>query len=117
MSLDLAFLCPIDDCLPVRNHDGDQAILEAVAIDEDLVDMLVDLIYLLESCWADILAMRQLEYVLDAIDDFDRPIDMNLANVASVDESILVDGSFGLFYVLKVALDGILTSEADFTLW
>ena len=112
----LVFLRPIYQSFFVRHRNSYQAILETVSIHEYLVYVLVNLENFLQTGRADIFPMRKFEYVFNPIDDFYWAICVNLANIACMNEAILVKGSVCLFFIFEVSLESILTSEADFTL-
>ena len=42
---------------------------------------------------------------------------MDLAHITCMDEAFGIDDRCGFFFILEVALEGVLPSEADLTLW
>ena len=110
------FLSPDSKSFFIRRCDSHQAILETVSIHEYLVDMLVNLENFFKTGRADVFSVRKFEYVFDPIDNFYWAICVNLADIARVNEAILVKGSVCLFFVFEIPLERILASEADFAL-
>jgi hypothetical protein len=114
-ALDAVFAGPLLEGGPLGHHDGHEEVLERVSIDERLGDVgrLSDLVlYLL---WDDVLSLRELEDVLLSIDDLEGALgDIELADVASVDPALSVEGLLGHLRLAVVALEGDSTAVADF---
>jgi hypothetical protein len=60
--------------------------------------------------------MRQLEDVLDSIDNLNGSVLVNLAYISCMDEAFRINNCCSLLFILEVALEGVLPSEADLTL-
>ena len=78
------FLPPILNDGLFRDDDGDEARFERFAVDENLRHVRRLRVHVLDLLRRDVLALRQLEDVLLPVDDFERPVGVESADVASV---------------------------------
>ena len=82
---------PGQENLLVRHDDGDERRHERVPVDEALRDKLASRVDVLDLLGRDVLALRQLEDVLLAVDDPERPPARPLADVSRVQPALAVD--------------------------
>lgn len=89
----------------IRVYDCDAAVLERVAVNETLLDEGREHKDVLEFFWRNVLALRQLEDILGAVDDLDRAVREDLGNVTSSEPALFVERFFGLIVTEEVALE------------
>mmetsp|Transcript_1798 Transcript_1798/g.4679 ORF Transcript_1798/g.4679 Transcript_1798/m.4679 type:complete len:507 (-) Transcript_1798:533-2053(-) len=113
VALDVMGLCPRHHLCLHRDHHGHQAVLKAVAIHPQLLQHLKLLELALHLLHSDVLALRQLEDVLDAVDDPQIPVLANLTDVASVEPAITLKYLLGDVLPLEVAREHGVAADQD----
>jgi hypothetical protein len=101
----------------IRVYDCDAAVLERVAVNETLLDEGREHKDVLEFFWRNVLALRQLEDILGAVDDLDRAVREDLGNVTSSEPALFVERFFGLIVTEEVALENRWSLHANLASW
>mmetsp|Transcript_26469 Transcript_26469/g.78604 ORF Transcript_26469/g.78604 Transcript_26469/m.78604 type:complete len:625 (+) Transcript_26469:373-2247(+) len=110
----VALLSPRQQHLGVRHHDRDQVRLEAVAIHIALRHERAAYVDVLNLLRRDVLTLRHLEDVLLPVDDLEPASRDPRAHVAGVQPAVLIQHLTRLHLVLKVALEHVGPTHADF---
>ena len=99
----------------VRNNNSNQEISCTVTVNKHLGDELGLGIDHLELLSSDVLALRQFEEILLAIDNLDSIIGQQHGDIAGVVPPLAVDGGLGLFRLLVVATEENGSTNEQFT--
>src|SRR3989338_5512237 len=98
---------PRNEGVRIWNDDGNQARLERVTIDEDLLYVFVLQEARFDLLGSNILALRELEDVLLTIDDGEGTIGIHETNISSVEPPIDIDSLFGLVRLVIVPVEDV----------
>jgi hypothetical protein len=88
--------------------------LKRVSINKDLLNVLRLLKFLFNFIWCNILTLREFEYVLLSINNFERSIWQEHADVTSMAPPLRIKTVTSLFGLTEIALKDVVSRVADF---
>jgi hypothetical protein len=77
------------DLVHVQNYYSNNVVLKRVTIDKDLLNNRALSVDILKFLWSDIFTLRKFEDILGSINDFNRSIRKNYANITRTNPAIL----------------------------
>jgi len=111
----VVFLSPLHYWRDFGYDDSTETVLEGVSVDEDLADERSVNVNIFKFLGSDVFTLGKLENVFGAVNNFDRTVGENLANVTRVEPSILIKGFFVLIRALVVPRGHVTSKKLDFS--
>lgn len=95
---------PLETGYWLEDDDSNTAILERITVDEDLLDVIGQGVFILELLRGDVFTLGKLEDVLDTVDDLDRTVRVDRADIAREEPALSVEGFSSLINKFVVPL-------------
>lgn len=95
---------PLEAGYCLEDDDSNTAILERITVNEDLLDVLGQGVFVLELLRGDVLTLGKLKDVLDTVDDLDRTVRVDHTDIAREEPALIVKGFSSLIFEFVVPL-------------